>query len=134
MVSLHPRRDRLQAKDRQDGLQSLPSLAARSDWSLTTTPRGAPALGDPRVQGNRAGDRGAFPHPGAGIVREAQVDRGRPEAAATTARRCRTAAPPPLRCSDMAPPWTWNGLRTRVRASVPELRWLRGISGRMRRK
>jgi hypothetical protein len=30
-------------------------------------------------------------------------------------------------------PWWWSGLRRRVRASDPELRCLRGISGRMRR-
>jgi hypothetical protein len=38
MISLHPPRNRPQAKDRQDDLQSLPSVAVRSDSSLSSLP------------------------------------------------------------------------------------------------
>jgi hypothetical protein len=33
----------------------------------------------------------------------------------------------------MAPRWWWRGWRRRVRASDPEIRFLRGIGGRLRR-
>ena len=36
MISLHPPRNRPQAKDRQDDLQSQPSVAVRSDSSLSS--------------------------------------------------------------------------------------------------
>lgn len=121
LVSLHPPRDHLQAKDRQDGLQSLPSSVAASFRHFPvfpSQPRREPfrrhgstgcrdhhlharELDDLRVQGNRDGHCDAFPHPGAAMP-DGWVPT-RTSAAATTARRSRAAASQPPRCWVTAP-------------------------------